>query len=118
MPGSPVTETGNGVGFTSGVVSVGATSQAIVGDNPARKGIILQNIHATQDCDIKIATASTQPQSGVTVPVPTAPTAEAGKGFRLHSLTTPLPPLVLYGYTGPIAGIATGASTSILVTEW
>lgn len=115
MPGAPVTIAGNGVGFTSGTISIGSSSAAIVGNNPQRQGIIIQNIHASQTCDVTIATTSTKPGGGG-MDVPTAPTAASGSGFRL--LAAGANYLYLPGYTGPIAGYASGASTTILVTEW
>lgn len=115
MPGSPVTIAGNGVGFSSTVVSVGSSSAAIVGNNPQRQGVILQNVHGSQTCDVAIATAGTKP-AGAGDLVPTAPTAASGSGFRL--LAAGANYLYLPGYTGPIAGYASGASTTILVTEW
>lgn len=116
MPGLPVSEVGVGTATTSGAVTVATSSTALLANNPDRVGGRLQNDHATQVVYIQLATASTQPQSGVTQPVPTAPTAVANKGFRL--LPVGANSFDLAGYTGPVAAISVGGSSEVLVTEW
>lgn len=79
-------------------VSVGTTSTVIAAANPDRVEITITNDHATQILYLKLAGAA----------------AEANKGIRVNaaggSYTT-------NAYTGEIRGIASGATTPVLVVE-
>ena len=85
-------------------VSVGGTSTTLVQANKSRCEITIVNDHATQIVYLELNTTD-----GTTVP-----TATLNNGIRLNaaggSWTSD-------AYLGPVAAIATGASTVTLVTE-
>ena len=91
---------------TSGTVSVGTSSGTIVPANISRRELTIVNDHATQIVYLALNTAD---GSGGTVP-----TAVANSGIRLNaaggSWTT-------NAYKGPVAAIASGASTGVTVAE-
>lgn len=110
--GFPAGPAETAVAKTSSVVSVGGTTTALVGNNPGRNCLILQCDHATQVAYVTLATTTSSPSGGSK---PVAPTAVLNSGIRLNAAG--VGPIFLWGYTGPAAAIATGASTPVLVTE-
>lgn len=112
--GAPSSPAGSDVALTSSVVSASGTSAALVGNNPARNVLILQNDHATQIAYVTLATSRSG--QGVSGGKPVAPTAVLNSGIRL--LPVAANTVILYGYTGPAAVIASGSSTPVLVTEY
>lgn len=92
------------VAKTCTAVTVGAASAPVVQANNARVEITIVNDHATQVAYLMLNTTD-----GTSVP-----TAVANSGIRLSAAGGSW---TSNSYTGPIAAIATGASTVLTVSE-
>lgn len=88
----------------STTVSVGTSTGAVVAGNISRRELTIVNDHATQIVYLALNTTDGT----------TTPTAVVNSGIRLNaaggSWTT-------NAYKGPVAGIASGASTGVTVAE-
>ena len=78
-------------------VSVGTSSVEVAADNPDRAEIVVQNDHATQVVYLSLGG-----------------TAVANNGIRLNAAGGSW---TSNSYTGAVSAIATGAATTVLVTE-
>ena len=78
-------------------VTVTGTAGAVAAENGGRLTLILQNDHATNVVYLSLGG-----------------TAEVNKGIRLNAGGGGI---MLDWYTGPVSAIATGAGTTLLITE-
>lgn len=87
---------------TSGSVSVGTSSTAILGANQSRRTLTIVNTDAANPVSLQFTTS-----------VGTAPTAVANQGVRLAAGAA----FSLDGYSGAVAGIAVGGTVVVSVLE-
>ncbi len=96
---------------TSGTVTAATSSTVVLGNNPSRVEVTIENIGANP---VDLAFATTQTAGGNGPPAPTAPTAVAGQGLRLAAGAS----WTSKAYSGPIAAIATTAPSALVIAEF
>lgn len=93
-------------------VTVGTTAAQLIGFNPARNGLIITNLHATQTISISNSqNAAPASLAAGTITIPAATSVQFGPGLAG-------PNLFGFAWTDVINGVASGAATPCTITEF
>lgn len=93
-------------------VTVGTSAVQLIGANPARNGLIITNLHASQTLSISNRqNASPVSLAAGTITIPAATSVQFGWGLGATNVLG-------FAWTDVVNAIASGSSTPVTVTEF